>query len=336
MPRKKKHDEHVSHERWLVSYADFITLLFAFFVVLFASSQVNHRKISQLAQAIQAAFQQLGIFPTAYTHPPLTPTGSIPVSQMRLVNSHLAPAQMFSAMTTATEAIREQQSLGALRLRLETELAPEIRQHVVAIQQNRDGLIISLREVGFYPSGSATLKPGSLPAVRRIAKLLRHRPENIRFEGHTDNVPIHNAHFSSNWELSVARATGMLRLFITRFGFQPARLSAAGYGQYHPIASNTTAAGRALNRRVDIVVLAPRYPLPMSSATAAGKSVPPRTPALQAASTPVPPESDFAGSAVVTGLPLVVSPGSLPTIAPGPSSKNPPAKNRSAPASLHE
>lgn len=263
MPRKKKPEPHVSLERWLVSYADFITLLFAFFVVLFSSSQVDHRKIAKLAEAIQSAFQQLGIFQNAYTRPTLSPNGSMPVSQMRLVNSHVAPEQMFSAMAAAAAAEREHRSLAALRQKLETQLAPEIRRNVVAIVQNHEGLIISLREIGFYPSGSATLKPSSLPAVRRIAMMLRNRPEAIRLEGHTDNVPIHNAQYASNWELSVARAMKMLQLFITKFHFQPARLSAAGYGQYHPVASNATAAGRALNRRVDIVVLAPRSPLPI-------------------------------------------------------------------------
>jgi chemotaxis protein MotB len=280
MPRKKKkHEAHVNHERWLVSYADFITLLFAFFVVLFASSQVSHRKIAQLAEAIQTAFQQLGIFPEAYRQPPLAADGSLPTSRMRLITSHVAPEQMFAAMTAAAKAEHERRSLAALRKELDRDLAPEIRRNVVSIEQNREGLIISLREIGFYPSGSATLKPSSLPAVRKIAMVLLHRTENIRFEEHTDNVPIHNAHYASNWELSVARATRMLRLFVTRFDFQPARLSAAGYAQYHPIASNATAAGRALNRRVDIVVLAPRSPLPVLTVTAAStpKRAPPST-----------------------------------------------------------
>ncbi len=266
MLRRKKHEPHINHERWLVSYADFITLLFAFFVVLFSSSQVDHRKISKLAEAIQTAFQQLGIFQSAYTRPPLSPNGSIPVQHMRLVNSHVASEEMYGAMAAAAAAERERKSLQSLQRELERRLAPEIRQHVVSIEQNREGLVISLREIGFYSSGSATLKRSSLPAVRQIAMILLHRPEKIRLEGHTDNVPIHNAKYASNWELSVARATNMLRLFIQRFGFRAERLSAAGYGQYHPIVSNATNAGRALNRRVDIVVLAPRSPLPIMTA----------------------------------------------------------------------
>jgi chemotaxis protein MotB len=265
MARKKKHAEHANHERWLVSYADFITLLFAFFVVLFASSQVDHRKISKLAQAIQDAFQQMGIFENAYKRPPIDPAGSVPVDQMRLVNSRVAPEQVFGAMAAASWSLSTQKSMADIRKALEKKLAPEIRRKVVAIGARPEGLVISLREIGFYASGSATLKPSSLPAVQRIAMVLLRRPENIRIEGHTDDVPIHNAQFASNWELSTARSTGMIRLFITKFGFPADRLSAAGYAQFHPVASNATPAGRARNRRVDIVVLAPRAPIPLST-----------------------------------------------------------------------
>lgn len=329
MPRKKKHEPHVSLERWLVSYADFITLLFAFFVVLFASSQVDHRKIAKLAEAIQSAFQQLGIFQSAYTRPPLSPSGSIPVSQVRLVNSRVAPEQMFGAMAAAAE--REHRSLKALRRQLETQLAPEIRRKVVAVVQNREGLIISLREIGFYDSGSATLKSSSLPAVHRIAMILRKRPEAIRFEGHTDNVPIHNAKYASNWELSVARATKMLRLFITKFHFQPARLSAAGYGQYHPVASNATAAGRARNRRVDIVVLAPRSPLPILTVEKAGKpqSVPPSLPVTVRSFTRTAKPTDVTVVSPSFGLHMgqIVAPAKASAVAPALREK-PKAPNR--------
>lgn len=291
MRRKKRHATHANHERWLVSYADFITLLFAFFVVLFASSQVNHRKVSQLAQAIQDAFQQLGIFDASFKQPPLNPNGPLPTDQVRLVNTRVAPAQMFAAMASVAQADREQESLGELRNKLSVELSPEIHRQVVTIVQNREGLVISLREIGFYPSGSATLKPSSLPAVRRIAMALLNRPENIRFDGYTDNVPIHNSRYASNWELSVARATNMVRLFISKFDFPPQRLSAAGYGQYHPIVSNATAQGRAMNRRVDIVVLAPRVPLLPLSANGKNETKPrpapkPATEARADASTP--------------------------------------------------
>lgn len=118
-----------------------------------------------------------------------------------------------------------------------------------------DGLVISLREVGFFDSGSPKLKQRSLGAFEKVAHVLAERRNLIRIEGHTDNVPIHTQAFASNWELSTARATEVIRLLLVDYRFQPTRLSAAGYGEYHPLASNETEAGRQVNRRVDIVVL---------------------------------------------------------------------------------
>lgn len=138
---------------------------------------------------------------------------------------------------------------------IEKALAPEIRSHVVELKTQREGLVISLREFGFFESGSAALRSSSLDAVDRLAAVLKNRQEMLRIEGHTDNVPIHNGQFRSNWELSTARAIELIKTFITRYDFSPDRLAAAGYAQYHPVDSNSTAEGRAHNRRVDIVVL---------------------------------------------------------------------------------
>jgi chemotaxis protein MotB len=142
-----------------------------------------------------------------------------------------------------------------LQKKLTSALGPEIQRHEVVLKANHEGLVVSLQEIGFYESGSAQLRPGSEAAVERIAKVVGAQPNNIRIEGHTDNVPIHNSHFASNWELSTARATEMIRLFITQYNIAATRLSAAGYAEYHPVASNDTPEGRAQNRRVDIVVL---------------------------------------------------------------------------------
>jgi chemotaxis protein MotB len=114
-----------------------------------------------------------------------------------------------------------------------------------------------LREIGFFESGSATLRSSSLDAIDRLAGILKSRDELLRIEGHTDNIPIHNAQFQSNWELSTTRATDLIEMFVTRYNFAPARLAAAGYAEYHPVDSNGTLEGRAHNRRVDIVVLKP-------------------------------------------------------------------------------
>src|SRR5258708_35412446 len=123
------------------------------------------------------------------------------------------------------------------------------------MRREPDGLVISLREVGFFESGSAQMKSASQAAFDRIANMLLRRDYRLRIEGHTDNAPIHTSQFASNWELSTARATEIVRLLIVRDGFGPARLSAAGYAEYHPVANNLTSEGRSMNRRVDIVII---------------------------------------------------------------------------------
>jgi len=236
---RKKHSPHANHDRWLVSYADFITLLFAFFVVMYSTAQVDQRKAGQLATAIQAGFQQLGAYPTpSAKNPPL-------------------PVVVTSQHSPVTPLLRPEDVAGqaALQIEMEQALAPEISRDEVGVWPARDGLVISLREGGFFDSGSAGIKADSQPALSRMAAVLAERPYNLRIEGHTDNVRIHNAQYNSNWELSTARSTEMIRLLIVKYGFVAERLSASGYAEFHPIASNNAAAGRALNRRVDVVVL---------------------------------------------------------------------------------
>jgi chemotaxis protein MotB len=140
---------------------------------------------------------------------------------------------------------------------LEKALAPEIRSRVVEVKTRREGLIVSLREIGFYEVGSANLRPTSKDAIDRLAGVLESRTESLRIEGHTDNVPIHNGRFASNWELSTARASELIKVFIEEYGFEPERLSAAGYAEYRPVAANDSVDGRSRNRRVDIVILNP-------------------------------------------------------------------------------
>jgi len=162
--------------------------------------------------------------------------------------------------------------IATLQNELQQALHKEMALHEVAMHREPDGLVISLREFGFFDSGSAAIKPESLPALDRIASILSIRTCRLRIEGHTDNVPIHTAQINSNWELSTARATAVIKFLIVDRRFAPDRLSAAGYAEFHPIASNLTAQGRAQNRRVDIVVLSTPVerssPLPESDAAA--------------------------------------------------------------------
>jgi chemotaxis protein MotB len=259
MSRKIKAAEHANHERWLVSYADFITLLFAFFVVLFSSSQVDKRKVGKIAVAMQEAFDQTGIFPAANSRGSMVTTDPLPTESIQLIergkgaSGHGITASRFEKIMLGPPPTPKDMS--TLQDKLSIALEPELKRHEVVVKARHDGLVISLREIGFYDTGAASLRPGSEAAVQRIADVLSAQPNSIRIEGHTDNIPIHNAHFASNWELSTARATEMIRLFITDYNIPAERLSAAGYAEYHPVASNDTADGRAQNRRVDIVVL---------------------------------------------------------------------------------
>lgn len=244
MSRRRK-TEHVNHDRWMVSYADFVTLLFAFFVVMFASSRQDHRKTQQAEASIRTAFQTMGVFPAASNQPNLISVVVPP--------SHVVPSEGdLESMAMAMEDLRN------LQHRMERALAPQIATGMVTVTLGRAGLLISLRDAGFFQSGSGVPIASSLPALTKIGQAIATTSYDVRIEGHTDDVPIHNAQYSDNWELSTARATVLTRLFIEYGHIVPSRLSAAGYAQYHPVASNLTAEGRSRNRRVDITVLPTR------------------------------------------------------------------------------
>jgi chemotaxis protein MotB len=280
MSRRRRHRPHSNHERWLVSYADFITLLFAFFVVLYASSQVDKRKVGQLAMAIQVAFQEMGVFPAATTEIPLDSNKPMPFSTVQAIEQMKNKTETGrTASPSEDPAAPDQVDLNTLQSELQEALHNEISLNQVALHRETEGLVVSLKEFGFFNSGSTTIKPDSLPALDRIASILAVRICRLRIEGHTDDVPIHTPQIASNWELSTARATEVVRFLIVNHRFGPERLSAAGYAQYHPIASNGTANGRAQNRRVDIVILA-SLPSEVSSKPASDSATKP-SPSLQ-------------------------------------------------------
>ncbi len=252
--RRRRSFAQISHERWLVSYADFVTLLFAFFVVLYASAQVDKQRAMRLSDAIRSAFQQLGVFDKDDRRPG---RGDLNIALPSSVNaaqdlSRLAPSQWEQPGASARP-----EDINVVRRELERALADEIQRNEVALHMEPDGLVVSLREMGFFDSGSATIKPGAEAAFGRVAAILKEHSFAVRIEGHTDNVPIHTAQYASNWELSTARATGLVKVLVEPYGIPSERLSAAGYAEFHPVASNETAKGRQLNRRVDVVILTP-------------------------------------------------------------------------------
>lgn len=232
-----------SHERWLVSYADFITLLFAFFVVLYAFARADAKKQKAVPVAIDQGFNALGLFGrnTDKQNVGGAEKAALPINIV-MGESLMSPGHV-------------KDDLDHIHRDLNQRLASDVANHSVSIKMGRDGLVISLKEAGFFDSGSAIPRPQSITALRQIAAALSSSPYDLRVEGHTDNIPIHSAQFDSNWELSSARATRIARVLLQLHAARPDKLSAAGYAEFHPADTNDTATGRANNRRVDLVVL---------------------------------------------------------------------------------
>jgi chemotaxis protein MotB len=237
--KRGRNRTHTNHERWLVSYADFITLLFAFFVVLYASAQVDKRKVGKLAAAIEDGFQDMGTF--------------TPSRRSTTVKPNVPPNSTTAVKPTSITPDRLE--IERLRAELEHSLAVEIEHQEVSVHLGPEGLVLSLQEAGFFDSGSAQMRPESREKFLRVVQVISEQPYRLRVEGHTDDVPIHNERFSSNWELSTSRATEVVRLLMLQGGVRPENLAAAGYAEFHPAGDNSTEEGRRTNRRVDIVVL---------------------------------------------------------------------------------
>ena len=253
MARAKKHAEHENHERWLVSYADFITLLFAFFVVMFASSQTDKVKAKQVSDSVKEALENGGM-PSAVKElwggtvdekgpgnaQMRGPGGAKKAEKEPEVKPPAPPvsAELLPSMEYLTRELQEEIKTGKIQMRLEAR-----------------GLIISLREAAFFGSGDDAINAGSLASIGKLAAVLQTLPNPVRLEGHTDSVPIHNSRFRSNWELSAARSIAMLEVLSSRYQISAGRFAVAGYADTVPVASNDTEEGRAHNRRVDIVIL---------------------------------------------------------------------------------
>jgi chemotaxis protein MotB len=235
MARKKKHPEHVNHERWLVSYADFMTLLFAFFVVMFASSQVDTQKVGRFTESFSKAVG-IEVFPE---------------SGKSLLGGN-------SSKDAITIAGKGEQSLPVELEELRAMMAQKSKQDELAGVQvliRRNEIVLRLADNVVFASGTDEIQPAARTVLAHIADGLKDRKLDIRVEGHTDDKPIKTFRFRSNWDLSTSRATAVVADFANA-GIEPTRLSAAGYGEFHPIATNATPEGRALNRRVDVVVSA--------------------------------------------------------------------------------
>lgn len=229
MGRKKKEEEHENHERWLVSYADFITLLFAFFVVMYSVSSVNEGKLRAAADAISQAFN------------PIVNLSASPVRIDPKITSQLPNviSPDFKVYQRIQEALAEAGDWG----------------DKVTVSVEKRGIVIRVAETVIFDTGKADIRPEALEILKKVGGILADLNNQVRVEGHTDNVPINTARYPSNWELSTDRASVIIRYFIDISGMEPTLLSAAGYAHYKPIDTNDTPEGKAKNRRVDIVIL---------------------------------------------------------------------------------
>ncbi len=232
---KKKHEEHENHERWLVSYADFITLLFAFFVVMYSISSVNEGKFRTVSESIKAALNPI-------VSPPASPT------PFQVGNNRPATIVPNAVPSKEVAVRRLHQALKSLQASVPIETI-----HVT--EPGDSTIVLSLPESVLFESGAAALRAEALPFLQALAEVLVELDRQIRVQGHTDNVSIHSALFPSNWELSAIRAVTVVRALSELYGVPKHNLSAVGYADSRPVMDNTTPEHRAKNRRVEIVIL---------------------------------------------------------------------------------
>ncbi|MBV8847457.1 MAG: OmpA family protein [Bryobacterales bacterium] len=244
--RRKKRPQQENHERWLVSYADFITLLFAFFVVMFASSQADKGKAQQVAESVKKALEG----------------DHMPAILAAILGGTVGDRGHGNAMQhgpggmekPAAEKQQTAELVPSLKI-LTEELKKEIESGRIQINMQPRGLVISFNQAALFPSGEDVISPEAYDGLEKVASAIDKVPNPVRLEGHTDSVPIRTARFRSNWELSAARSIALLELLSSRFGVPRTRMSIAGYADSAPAASNETEEGRARNRRADIVIL---------------------------------------------------------------------------------
>jgi len=245
----KKHESHENHERWLVSYADFITLLFAFFVVMFATSQTDKAKAQQVSDSVKKALEGES-FKSMVS---VILGGTIDTKGQGNAQKNGPGGQKKVVKTEETPHGKIVELLPSLQI-LSKDLEQEIKNGKLQLSMGARGLTISFAQAALFPSGEDEISPDVYPTIQKIVDAMNRVPNPVRTEGHTDSVPIHNSRFRSNWELSAARSIALVELF-TKMGVPHERLSIAGYADTSPVETNDTEEGRQKNRRVDIVIL---------------------------------------------------------------------------------
>lgn len=231
MKKRGHSEEHENLERWLLTYADLITLLLAFFIMLYSLSKSDAQKYHEIASHLKAIFSGgTGILEAGA----IEGSGAIQIPDFTQRRAEIA-RKLYEQMAQALEGTD--------------------REKTFSVTSDERGITVRILDRAFFDEGKADLKDRAKRMLDNIAPILSSLNNHIRIEGHTDNVPISTPEFRSNWELSVRRATEVIRYLIERHGIPPDRLSASGYSEYRPIASNETPEGRALNRRIEIIIL---------------------------------------------------------------------------------
>lgn len=237
--KKKKEEGHMNHERWLLSYSDFMTLLMILFVVLYAMSNVDKTKFKQLSQSLSIAMSG--------------GKAVIAVENGVDTTENKTPAE------TELQRVQEEQQLEQLKKQVDSYLDKSGMKGSVSTNIDERGLVVSLNDNVFFDNGKAEIKADWQKKLIDLGKILNQLNNYIRIEGHTDNVPIKNEEFASNWQLSAVRAANVTQFLIDNSNISPQKMSAVGYSQYRPILDNSTEEGRARNRRVDIIIVNSKF-----------------------------------------------------------------------------
>jgi chemotaxis protein MotB len=231
MKKRKHNEEHENAERWLLTYADLITLLLAFFIMMYVFSKKDAQKYDEVASHLKTIFSG---------GTGLAGKGSVTAA---------SPIDMPSKGASS----------GEIKRQLESELMDSNRNKPggenISVLSDERGVVIRVLDKAFFDEGKAELKDGAKGALDKIVPIIKSVDNHVRIEGHTDNVPINTHEFKSNWELSVRRATEVVRYFVEKRGLPPDRISATGYAEYRPIVQNNSPKNKSLNRRIEIIVV---------------------------------------------------------------------------------
>jgi len=229
--RKKSVEDKENLERWLLTYADLITLLLAFFIILYVFSKQDSKKYEAMTMQLKAIFAG----------------GTGVVDEGGRTGAQVLEGNLEGPSNIE---IRKQ-----LEEQINTLSQADGQENNISVITDERGIVIRIMDKAFYDTGKADLKDNARVTLDKITPVIKSLPNEIRIEGHTDNVPISTAEFKSNWELSVRRATEVIRYLVEKGGISPQRISAAGYGEYRPVAANDSDVNRAINRRIEIIVV---------------------------------------------------------------------------------